>query len=55
MWTLAQLKARMRRGEVRGRLLISADGTEWLRVGLRSAEQLKYYLSRVTIYGFVPD
>jgi hypothetical protein len=55
MLTIEQVKARLRRQRVLyGRLVTSPDGAEWIRVSLTRA-QLKYYLDRVTCYGFIQD
>jgi|GEM_PF-4966024 len=55
MLTIEQVRKRLNsRHELRGRLIISPDGSEWIRTHLtRSA--LNYYQARVTCYGFIPD
>jgi hypothetical protein len=55
MLTIDELKLRLRRQrEIRGRLVTSADGEEWIWVSL-TRNQLTYYLGLVTCYGFIPD
>ena len=55
MITIEQVERRLRRQrEIRGRLLTSPDGAEWIRVSL-TRTQLAYYLELVTCYGFILD
>jgi len=55
MMTIAQVELRLRRQrEIRGRLLTSPDGAEWIRVSVTQT-QLAYYRNLVTCYGFIAD
>jgi hypothetical protein len=55
MLTIEQVQTRLRRSQVLcGRLLTSPDGSEWIQVIL-TRTVLKYYLERVTCYGFIQD
>ena len=55
MMTIEQLKQRLRRQrEIRGRLLTSPDGAEWIRVTV-TRRQLNHYLDLVQCYGFISD
>lgn len=53
--TIEQVKTRLRRQrEIKGRLLTSPDGSEWIRACVTKA-QLNYYPGLVKCYGFIPD
>ncbi|WP_021168058.1 hypothetical protein SOV_50540 [Sporomusa ovata DSM 2662] len=56
MLTIEQVRSRIRHQKVvNGKLLTSTDGEEWIRVTLTNQSQLDYYLSRISIYGFIQD